>query len=61
MIEESGDAPMAPSQEVERLQFQVAILRRLVESMALRIPRERLSDEEREMLDDILRTPVRRP
>lgn len=54
MIEEPTADLMAPALMAERLQDEVSILKRLVESMALKIPRSHLPDDERDALDRAL-------
>lgn len=54
---ETGEQWMDHTQQALALQITNAILMRLVESMALAIPRERLAEDERAMLDQVLGRP----
>jgi hypothetical protein len=57
VVKETGEHWLAHPLGDSELQITNAILRRLVGSMALAIPRERLPADERDMLDAILTGP----
>lgn len=53
-VEETGEWWMDPRSPTFDLQEEIAVLRRLVVSMALSIPRDCLPEDERDALDDAL-------
>jgi hypothetical protein len=54
VVRETGEWWLEPDIPRFALQVEIVVLRRLVESMALGVPRDRLPEDERETLDDIL-------
>lgn len=54
VVRETGEWWMDPRVPTLNLQEEIAVLRRLVVSMALSIPRARLPADERDALDDAL-------